>query len=218
MNKIIAVFTGAVMGAATMYVLDPSRGRRRRARLREAALHTSHSATAVAAMTARDVEHRVSGLAARTLDRLIEKPSPSDAVLAERVRARLGRLLSHPGAIDVIANNGTVTLRGPIFEAEVEQMLGGVGAVAGVASIENQLQPHRDAARVSALQGPGPRTIPTPPEKWLRWTPTARLIAGIAGLTLVALSSPRRPIRGAGTGIAGIELLERALLGSRRRG
>ena len=211
MNKIIAVFTGAVMGAATMYVLDPSRGRRRRARLREAALHTSHSATAVAAMTARDVEHRVSGLAARTLDRLIEKPSPSDAVLAERVRARLGRLLSHPGAIDVIANNGTVTLSGPIFEAEVEQLLKGIEAVVGVASIENRLEPHRDAAHLSALQGPGPRTLPTAPEKWLRWTPATRLVAGLAGLVLVALSSPQRPIRGAVTGVTGIELLERAL-------
>ena len=218
MNKMRIALTGAAVGAATMYVLDPSRGRRRRARLRETALHTVHSTKAVAAMTARDVEHRVSGLAARTLDRLIEEPSPSDDVLAERVRARLGRLVSHPGAIDVIANNGTVTLSGPIFEAEVEQMLDGVGAVAGVASIENQLEPHRDAAHVPALQGPGPRIIPTPPEKWLRWTPTARLIAGIAGLALVALSSPRPPIRGAGTGIAGIELLERALLGSRRRG
>ena len=217
MNKAAIAITGIGLGAAAMYVLDPDRGRRRRVRLREAASHASNRAQAVAGMTARDVHHRVSGLAARTLDRLIEEPAPSDDVLAERVRARLGRLVSHPGAIDVVAKSGTVTLNGPLFEAEVEQLLQGVGSVAGVIAIENRLEPHDDGAHVSALQGPGPRTVPTPPERWLRWTPTVRLIAGIAGLALVALSSPNRPIRGAATGITGIELIERALFGTRPR-
>jgi hypothetical protein len=213
-NTLVAV-TGAAVGAATMYLLDPSRGRRRRARLREAAVHASHSAKAVAAMTARDAGHRVSGMAARTLARLIEAPPAADDVLAERVRAQLGRLVSHPGAIDVVASNGTVTLSGPVFEAEVEQLLKGVEAVAGVASVDDRLERHRDAAHIPALQGPGPRTVPAAPAKWLRWTPTARLVAGLAGLALVTLSSPNRPIRGAATGITGLELLERALLGRR---
>jgi len=218
MNRMLFTVVGAGLGAGTMYLLDPARGGRRRARLGEMTVHASHAAKRVAGMTARDVEHRLSGLAARTLDRLIEEPTPPDDVLGERVRARLGRLVSHPGAIDVIASNGTVTLSGPVFEAEVEQLLEGVGAVAGVTAVQNQLEPHRDAALVSALQGPGPRTLLEPPATWLRWTPTARLIAGVAGLALVALSSPNRPARGAATGVAGIELLERALLGTRSGG
>jgi hypothetical protein len=215
MNRIAIALSGACLGAATMYVLDPSRGRRRRARLRDAAVHVGHTAKAVAGMTVRDAQHRASGLAARTLDHLIEEPPPDDVVLAERVRARLGRLVAHPGAIAVAASNGTVTLSGPVFEAEVEQLLRGVRGVAGVAAVTSQLEPHRDAAHVPALQGAGPRTIPARPDAWFRWTPTARLIAGIAGLGLVALSSPNRPVRGAGTGIAAIELLERALFGTR---
>jgi hypothetical protein len=217
MNKVTIALTGIGLGAGAMYVLDPSRGRRRRARLREAAAGASHRAQALAGMTARDVHHRLSGVAARALDRLIEEPAPSDDVLGERARAPLGGLVAHPGAIDVVASGGTVTLSGPVFEAEVEQVLQGVGSVAGVTAVENRLEPHRNAAHVSALQGPGPRTVPRPPAKWLRWTPTARLIAGIAGLALVALSSPNRPIRGAATGITGIELIERALLGARAR-
>lgn len=132
MNKTTAAFAGAAIGAATMYMLDPSRG---------------------PAMTARDVE--------------------------------------------------------------VEQLLKGVEAVAGVASVEHRLERHRDGAHISALQGPGPRTVPSAPIKWLRWTPTTRLVTGLAGLALVALSSSNRPIRGAATGITGLELLERALLGKR---
>lgn len=216
MNKITIALAGAGLGAGAMYLLDPS-GRRRRARLAGATSHAAHRAQAIAEMTARDVHHRISGLAARTLDQLVEEGAPSDDVLAERVRARLGRLVSHPGAIDVVVSGGTVTLKGPVFEAEVDQLMKGVAAVAGVTAVENRLEPHRDAAHVSALQGPGPRTVPAPPATWLRWTPTMRLIAGVAGLALVALSSPNRPIRGAATGITGVELIERALFGMRAR-
>lgn len=216
-NKIAIALTGAGLGAGAMYLLDPSRGRRRRARLGEAAARASHRAQAAAGMTARDLQHRLSGLAARTLDRVIEEPAPSNDVLGERVRAQLGRLVSHPGAIDVSASGGRITLSGPVFEAEVDQLLTGVGAVAGVTAIENRLEPHRDAAHVSALQGPGPKTVPAPPATWFRWTPTARLVAGMAGLALVALSSPSRPLRGAATGITGVELIERALFGTRAR-
>jgi hypothetical protein len=218
MKKSLVALAGLGLGAGIMYFADPNEGRRRRARLREVRDHATHTMKAIGGMTSRDVEHRLSGLAARTLARFIEEEVPADDVLGARVRARLGRLVSHPGAIDVTANKGTVTVSGPVFEAEVEQLLKGVGAVPGVTAIENRLEPHQEAGHVSALQGPGPRDVPRMPANWRRWSPTARLIAGVAGLALVALSSPNRPVRGAATGIAGVELLERALLGRRARG
>jgi uncharacterized membrane protein len=58
--------------------------------------------------------------------------------------------------------------------------------------------------------------VPAAPAKWFRWTPTARLVAGVVGLALVALSSPKRPVRGAATGITGVELIDRAVFGARR--
>jgi hypothetical protein len=215
MNKMAFAFIGAGFGACAMYLADPGRGRRRRALLRDAAEHASHAARGVADMTARDVRHRASGLAARAIDRLVEEPVPLDSVVAERVRARLGRLVSHPRAIDVSVSHGAVTLSGPVFEAEVKQLVKGVEAVAGVAALENRLEPHADAAHVPALQGAGPRKVRVAGAPRLRWTPTARFIAGIAGVALVALSAPNRPIRGAGTGVTGIELIERAIFGSR---
>ena len=211
MNKVSIALTGAGLGAVAMYLMDPSRGRRRRARLGEAASHISHRAQAIAGMTARDMRHRLSGAAARTLDRLIAEEAPADDVLVERVRARLGRLVSHPGAIDVVATAGTVTLAGPGFEAEVDQLIEGVAAVAGVTAVENKLEPHPDATHVSALQGPGPRTVPPPSATWLRWTPTARLIAAMAGLALLAVSSTKHSVRGAATRITGAELISRAV-------
>jgi len=215
MNKLLVGLTGAGAGAAIMYMADPHEGARRRARVRETVSHANHVATTVAAMTSRDVHHRMSGVAARLLARVIEEPEPSDHVLAERVRARLGRLVSHPGAIHVEATNGTVALSGPIFEAELEQVMRSVADVPGVAAIENRLQPHAEAGHVPGLQGPGPRRLPRALAKWLRWTPTERLLAAAAGLALVALAVPPSELRGA-SGAAGMELLTRALSGARR--
>lgn len=211
MNKITIALIGAGLGGASMYLMDPDRGRRRRARLGEVASHISHRMQAIAGMTARDVRHRLSGAAARTLDRLVEQEAPADEVLVERVRAKLGRLVSHPGAVDVVASSGTVTLTGPVFEAEVERLIEGVAAVAGVRSVENGLEAHRDAAHVSALQGPGPRTVPPPSALWRRWTPTARLIAFAAGVALLATSSTKHSVRRSATRIRGAELISRAV-------
>ena len=217
MNKGLIALAGLGLGAGIMYLADPNEGRRRRARLREVTVHSGHAVKAIAVTASLDVGHRLSGLAARTLARLIEEGVPPDDLLVARVRARLGRLVSHPGAIEVTASKGTVAVSGPIFEAEVEQLLKGVGAVPGVTAIENRLEPHGEAGHVSALQGPGPREVARMPASGRRWNPTARLIAGAAGLALLALSSPNRPVRGAATGITGVELLERALLGTRSR-
>jgi len=215
MNKALIALGGFGVGAGVMYLADPSEGRRRRARLRDFTVHVSHTVTDVAGMTSRDVEHRLTGLAARTLGSFVEETPPPDEVLAARVRARLGRLVSHPGAIEVNANHGVVKVSGPIFEAEVEQLTEGVAGLPGVSAVENRLEPHAHAEHVPALQGPGPLEISLVPASWRQWTPTMRLIAGVAGLALVALSVPNRTTRGAATGIAGLELLERAVLGAR---
>jgi hypothetical protein len=215
MNKVVITLTGAALGAGIMFLFDPGRGRRRRARLGEAATHVSHRTQTIARLTARDVRHRLTGAAARALDRLVVEPAPDDDVLVERVRARLGRLVSHPGAIEVVASAGTVTLKGPVFDAEVDQLLRGVAAVAGVTAVEHKLKPHGDAVHVSALQGRGPHTAQGPAANWLRWTPTSRLAAGVAGVALLALSMPKRPLRGAAATVWGVELIAGALLGDR---
>ena len=215
MNKLLVGLTGVGVGAAFMYMADPREGARRRARLRAAAAHANHVVNVAAAMTSRDVQHRVSGVAARVLAQFVEQPEPIDDVLVERVRARLGRLVSHPGAIHVAATHGTVTVSGPILEAELEQVLKGVAAVPGVTALENCLEAHAEAGHLPALQGPGPHKMPTIAEKWLRGTPTARMIATAAGLALLALAMPPTRTRAAG-GAAGVELLTWALGGARR--
>jgi hypothetical protein len=214
MNKATIALAGAGVGAGLMYFADPQEGRRRRAWLRDAAAHTVHTVEEAAGTVSRDAEHRVVGLAARALGSLVEQPAPTDEVLAARVRTRVGRLVSHSGAIDVSAKSGRVTLSGPVFEAEVEQLVNGVRDIAGVTGVDHHLEPHADAGNISALQGPGPLHLDTS-KAWVRWTPTTRVMAGAAGLALMAIASRRRTLRGTAVGLAGFELLEQAVRGTR---
>lgn len=215
MNKGLIALSGLGLGAGIMYVTDPVEGRRRRARLRDAAVHASNMLKTTTGMTSRDIENRLIGLAARTQSWLGEQIAPIDDVLVARVRARLGRLVSHPGAIEVKAHDGIVTLSGPVFAAEVGQLMEGVGAVPGVTRVENRLDSHEQAGDVSALQGPGGLKIGPSSMSWIRWTPTTRVMAGAAGLALMALASRNRTMRGATVGLAGFELVEQAVRGAR---
>jgi hypothetical protein len=215
MNKLLVGLTAATAGAAAMYIADPREGARRRARVREAAAHAKHVVTAVAQLTSRDAHHRLRGLTARLFAHVVEAPEPIDDVLVERVRARLGRLVSHPGAIHVSASHGVVTLTGPIFQAEVEQLMNGVAAVRGVTAIDNRLEGHTLAIHVPALQGAGPRKMPDPAMQQRRWTPTGRLIAFVTGAALVGLAAPWNRIQSVSGAAAGVDLITRALAGAR---
>jgi hypothetical protein len=195
MNKGVIAFAGLGVGAGIMYLADPQQGRGRRARLRDTAVHRSHMLRDAAGAASRDTEHRLAGIAARARAAVAHRPAPDDDVLAARVRSRLGRLVSHPGAIEVKATSGRVALTGPVFVAELNQLLHGVRAVEGVIEIENVLEPHADAADIPALQGAGPMELRAVPPAWIRWTPATRLLAGAAGLALVLVMAGRCTIQ-----------------------
>jgi hypothetical protein len=215
MNKGTIALTGLGVGAGVMYFADPQEGGRRRARLRDSLVHTGHVLEVATGRTSRDIENRVAGLAARAAASVVPQSPPIDDVLVARVRTRIGRLVSHPGAIEVKAASDRITLSGPVFEAEVEQLLAGVRAVRGVAHVNNQLEPHAHAGDISALQGPGPLKLHRAPSRWIRWTPTTRVMVGATGLALIAWAARHRTIRGTAVGLTGFELLEQAVRGAR---
>jgi osmotically-inducible protein OsmY len=77
----------------------------------------------------------------------------TDEVLGNRVRSQIGRHVSHPRAIEVAAHDGVVTLRGPILANEVDELLTAVLTVRGVRDVDDQLDVHKTAKGISALQG-----------------------------------------------------------------
>ena len=136
-----------------MYLLDTDKaGSRRRALVRDKVVRAEHVAGRFADKTVRDMQNRAKGIVVETWARLREREVP-DAVLVQRVRARLGRAVSHPHAITVAAHDGVVTLSGPILAHEVERLLNTVRSVRGVRAIENRLEPHATADGVPDLQG-----------------------------------------------------------------
>ncbi|HJQ70229.1 MAG TPA: BON domain-containing protein [Blastocatellia bacterium] len=210
MNKEVALISGIGLGAGLMYLLDPDRGRRRRAMARDKMVHLLHKADDAVGTTSRDVRNRARGLAAGATS-LFGNDQPSDAVLVERVRSKMGRCVSHPGSIEVSASNGRVTLTGQILANEVADLLSCVGSIRGVEEIDNRLEVHSKGDRVPGLQG-GVRREGHRFELFQRnWSPTARLIMGASGAGLMLYCSSRKDTSGSLLGTIGFGLLMRSL-------
>ena len=62
-----------------------------------------------------------------------------DAVLVPRVKDRLNRLASRPGAIDVSADRGRITLSGPVLERERDTVLSSIASMRGVSDVVDKL-------------------------------------------------------------------------------
>lgn len=152
MNRAIGLISAAGIGAGLMYLFDPDRGKRRRARLRDKAKHMNRVAIQGVTKTERDLRNRLHGIAAE-FGSLVHSEQVSDDVLEARIRSKLGRVVSHPHAIKVKLVNGRATLSGPILSHEVVPLLEVVNGIAGVNSIENSLDLHENAGDVPALQG-----------------------------------------------------------------
>ena len=210
MNRGLTLLGGMGLGAALMYLLDPERGRRRRALARDKAVHLAHRTDDALAETSRDLSHRAQGLAATSRARFSDEAVP-DEVLVARVRSKIGRVVSHPHAIAVTAEQGRVTLSGPVLRDEADNLLAAVASVRGVAGVENGLEVHDGPGDVPALQGGSRRRGDQFELLQANWSPAARLLAGSAGGGLALVGLQRRGPVGAALGATGLGLLARAL-------
>ncbi|HET7362099.1 MAG TPA: SRPBCC family protein [Burkholderiales bacterium] len=201
MNRILK---SVAVGALAMYFLDPQSGRRRRARTRDKLEHARRRLRDAYDVTARDARHRVRGLQAMSQRLLRREDGISDQKLVGRVRAILGRYVSHPHAIEVTTAGGVVTLAGPILEAEAQTLLGVVKHVPGARGVDDRLEVHAQPGNVSSLQGGVPRRGQRFELFQDNWSPSARVLVGAVGLGLL--------MRGGVLGrLAGAALVMRAL-------
>jgi len=210
MNTGTGVIGGIGLGAGLMYLLDPERGRRRRALARDKAKSMLTQSEDAVGRTSRDVSNRARGLAAGARSIFGHKQVFED-VLAARVRSKIGRLVTYPGAIEVTATPaGTVTLSGPVLASEVPRLITGLASVRGVMDLENLLEPHEEAGGVPGLQGGRSRA---PRERFeplkSNWAPAARLFAGVAGSALTIYGIKHRGLPGTAAGLIGFGMLAR---------
>jgi uncharacterized membrane protein len=198
MKMISRTLTGAVLAAAAMYWLDPASGRRRRARLGDQLQHMLRKVGRGLDASGRDLVNRMQGFTAQTLAAFDGAPI-EEGILAERVRSILGRVVSHPGAIDVAVKSGRVALTGTILAKEVPALMRAVRSVRGVEDAQVRLTVHESARSISALQGGRERRPPRFELLQESWSPGTRLLMSGVGLLLLGrgVGRPR------GTGLVG---------------
>lgn len=202
---------GVGLGAGLVYFLDPNRGRRRRVLLRDKTLHFAGEAREVLGKRGRDLGNRARGLAAEA-GAHFRCEEVSDETLIARVRSKMGRAVSEPSDIEVLASEGQVTLRGIVFAHEADRLLRRVAKVRGVRGVESQLKlkrRHGEAPPVAHANGH--RSRPHTPEGLL--TPR-RLLAAFAGSGLALYGARRRGVIGPVVSLIGVRMLGRGITGA----
>lgn len=180
------LLAGAALGAGLIYMLDPQNGRRRRALVRDKLMRASNVTRDALDTTSRDLANRSRGLVAAARARM-QPGEVSDQVLLERVRAKLGRVCSHPRAIDVMVRDGDVSLRGAILADEAWPVVRMVESVRGVRSVTNELDLHATPEHVPSLQGEGRVAGASWDVLQPNWAPATRALVAAAGLAATGL-------------------------------
>lgn len=137
MGKLMALGVGAL----AMYYLDPRSGGERRAAL--ARLFQGQAGAGAA-----DVRTRRGG----AFHHVPSADPQRDAELRDRVRERLGRLVSHPRAIEVQVEDGVVRLSGDVLSKERDGLLLHVNEMPGVQKLVNAMTAHDHPETLASLE------------------------------------------------------------------
>lgn len=199
---------GIGLGAALGYFLDPDNGRRRRRLLQDKATRLRRTSLTGARKAVADAENRFRGAVAEVRARVSEEEPPADDVLLQRVRSRLGHVVTHPRAVEVTVERGRVTLSGPTLESEADGLLREIRAVPGVLEVYDELERFESSSEVPALQGgrerKGHRFIGT------AWTPAYRMFGIITSLPMIGYGLKQKGASGGIVAGLGASLLARS--------
>lgn len=140
-------------GAVAMYYLDPEMGRRRRAVLRDKLRSGQRNAQRFARSQSRRAADKARGAISELREVRDGHAPATDEQLAARVRSELGRLSTRPGAIDVAAQAGHVSLHGHVLAAEHTPLVQTISAMNGVQDVDDCLVVHDRPGNIPELQG-----------------------------------------------------------------
>ncbi|HLW51560.1 MAG TPA: SRPBCC family protein [Candidatus Angelobacter sp.] len=186
-NKRWMLFGSLAAGAAALYFLDPDHGERRRKAIATRLKHAGSDMAEEASKSARDVWHRFTGKA-RQLWTEAGEDQPDDTVLAERIRSRMGRIVSRPHDVHVLADHGAVTFWGTIAPAEMRALLHAAKSTRGVREIWNHLEFDEQTRATHAIDSLAHAKKTT----LLNWSPSKRALVGTAGAAAALYGLRRR--------------------------
>lgn len=194
-----------------MYLFDPEEGNRRRALIRDQARSMLRRSDDFIEKTARDFRNRTRGLVAESMAMLSDREGATDWVLEERVRAEIGRVSRHSSSIEVTANQGRVTLSGPILKDEVDRVVSSVSKIRDVKEVDNRLEVYESPGDIPGLQGQAQRREPRVDLLQENWSPTTRLVTGAGGLAMALYGLARRGVTGTAMALTGLGLASRGI-------
>jgi uncharacterized membrane protein/CBS domain-containing protein len=206
MKRSITLLGAFGVGAGLMYLLDPDKGKRRRALTRDWAMHVTKAAERQARKMAHDLGNRSNGTLSEFRSVFTRHEEVSDERLGSRVRAALGRFTSHPHAINTSVEDGWVIVSGPILEDEADVLLKNLSRIKGVKTIEDRLERHSADEKVAALQNGKKKNTQN-----LHWSPFTRLLATTAGAGITVFAVRKGGVLGQAAATVGMGLLTRGI-------
>ena len=140
MKRLTGFLMGTAIGMALMYLLDPDRGRSRRARLADKA---AAGARDIAEAVATGVEYQkgvVKGAVHEVADSMRPERQFDDETLLQKVRSEaVGRLNGSTSDLEIDISNGEVRLSGSLSSAaERDRLIDLIRQVEGVSGIDDQ--------------------------------------------------------------------------------
>jgi hypothetical protein len=148
-----ALLSGLGLGLGLMYFLDGNNGKRRRALVADKLGSWTRDGACALGGVSRDARNRLKGLAheAGRLGRPLAPATGSQ--LAAQIRSRMGRLVSHPHAVDVSVEDDRVVLEGSVLAHEADALVSAVRGMQGVGRLDDRLSRFTSAESVPGLQG-----------------------------------------------------------------
>ncbi len=206
----LGLLAGLGLGAGIMYLADPHRGRRRRAQVRDKAISAMNHAEKAIDRSLRDLANRAQGVLTKSVTSVLPEVLEDD-VLRDRVQSQLGRLVSHPGALEVSVKDGRVALRGDVLQHEAQRLICGVRSMRAVRGVDDYLSVHSEPGSVPGLQGGYRLRTAECDLLRARWTPATRAVVGATGVGLMLAGMVRRGFTGFSMGALGTGLLIRSV-------
>lgn len=178
---------GIATATTAAYFLDRENGHERRARFARTAERLARAIAEGAALGVRDGQHRLVGMTKQAWF-AFRHEHLEDRVLVERIRSRMGRIVSHPHKIHVASDDGAVTLWGQASQDERSRLSEAVAGMRGVREVRDHVEvresaePPREHDRLREAR----HAIR------LNWSPWQRLLATVGGTALAAYGWRRR--------------------------
>jgi osmotically-inducible protein OsmY len=140
MSKFVRIVGIGAAAAAAMYLLDPDRGRTRRAKLSDQAAAMARKAEEKARAQAEHQKGVVQGLAHDLTEPFRPEPDFDDETLRQKVKSEaIGRWEGPKSDVEIDVESGVVTLKGNVDSQNVDQLIRLVKGVPGVASVSDQM-------------------------------------------------------------------------------